>query len=87
MVEKQEKRTIPLLEIVELCRGESENKRDAASNLPPILSPYMAHNSPVSIWLSSSRLILSIHYIKNIPYDAVYCFITVVSIYVEPVYL
>ena len=52
MVEKLEKRNVSLLDIVEICRDEAECVRDAQSQLPPILSPYMAQNSPVSYLLN-----------------------------------
>lgn len=53
MLEKQNKRNVSLLDVVEICREESEEVLQNQSQLPPILSPYMAHNSPVSGWLVS----------------------------------
>jgi len=44
MLEHQDKRTVELAEIVEICRNESRRVEEEQSHLPPILSPIVRQN-------------------------------------------
>lgn len=43
MLEHQDKRTVELAEVVEICRNESRRAEEEQSHLPPILSPVVRH--------------------------------------------
>jgi len=50
MLEHQDKRTIPLPEVVEICRTEARRAREEQSRLPPVLSPVAPYPlSPVVV--------------------------------------